>query len=534
LTSYWGDLHHHSSYSGDESHRGTGHPSVHYQQAIDGGVDFLALTEYEEVYQRFPARWSSLRNIADSYNEDGQFVAMRGFEWMSRWGHLNVHGTDTRGVPRMAIKGFYDWLTSHPEALAGFNHPIREPFPGEKWDFQDFAYDAEADEQVVTIEADPTYGLQPCRFECMYQAALYAGWHVGAVGYSDIHDPVENPLTDCNAGYGVMAAELSREGVREALRARRTFMSMDDGDLAIAMRVNGEWMGSSIPWSETLEFEVAVGDGSGDEIVELELVRGGPYGITVADSVQPNVSEYTWRITRPTEGGFYYARATLGRIQQGSNVHYQAFTAPVWIGQQAVCSAEYEKLSLSAHEDTWITNWNGREESHGSEWSVRVGYGGDKSALLKFDLAEIPPGATVVGAKLYVHNYYSYDGGQTRPSSQYVTAYPVRREWAEAGATWTKATETDVWGAPGCYDSTDFAERAIAVGQMRAEQGVYDFPYVFDITQMVLDWLAQPESNQGLLLRASGGTTEYHLVSSDCTEPGKDGQQPRIDVYYSP
>jgi len=535
LASYWGDLHHHSAYSGDEDHEGTGHPSVHYQQAIDGGVDFLALTEYEEVYERFPERWSSLGDIADSYNEDGLFVAMRGFEWMSRRGHINVYGTETRGVPRTpSIMPCYEWITSHPEALGALNHPFRVPFPGETWDFEDFAYDAEADEHVVTIEADPTYGLPPCRFECMYQAALYAGWHVGPVGYSDIHHPVEDPATDCNAGYGIMAAELTREGVFEALKARRTFMSMDDGDLAIAMRVNGVWMGSGVPWDDSLEFEILAGDASGEEIVELELVRGGPYGTEVVDSVQPCVSEYTWRPTRPTDGGFYYARAKLGRLQEGSNLYYQAFTAPVWIGQQAGCSPEYEKTSISAQEDTWITSWNGRETSHGSDSSMRVGYGGDKSALLKFDLTAMPTGATVVGAKLYVHSYYSYDDGQTRPASQYVTAYPVRRAWMEDEATWTKATNTDVWGTPGCYDQSDYAERGLAVGQMRPEQAEYGYPYVFDVTQMVLDWLSEPGSNQGVLLRASGGTTEYCLVSSECTAPGKETKRPRLDVYYLP
>lgn len=531
LKSYWGDLHHHSAYSGDENHLGTGDPSLHYQAARDGEVDFLALTEYEEVFAAFPERWGSLGEIADAYNEDGIFLALRGFEWLSRWGHINVYNTDTR-VPRMPVMDFYEWLASHPEGLAAFNHPGRTTPEGEQWDFRDFAYHAGADEYLVTIEADPFYGVPPCGFECMYQCALYAGWHVGPVGYSDIHHLVDDPLTDSNKGYGVMAPFLTREALFDALRARRTFISMDDGDLAIAMRVNGAWMGSWLPWSDALEFEIVAGDGSGEEIVEMELLRGGPCGIEVVDTIQPGTSEYTWHLALPAAGGFYYARARLGRMREGTSRYYQAFTAPVWIGQQARCPSWSEKVSIPAQADTYIESWWGGETNHGSDGVMRVGYNGAKSALMKFDLAEIPTGATVIGAKLYLYSYYTYEEGEG-PRRQYVSAYPLRRSWTEDEATWTKASNAEDWGTPGCYDTTDHDGRMMAVVEMRPKQAEYGFPYVFDVTEMVLGWVGEPESNQGLLLRACcDAAAEYGLVSSECSS--KPSMQPRLEVYYLP
>jgi len=536
LKSYWGDLHHHSSYSSGGGRRGTGAPSVHYQDARDGGVDFLALTEYDAAFDGYQERWDSLGQIADAYNEDGVFLALRGFEWTRSWGHINVFNTDSY-VTYMPLMDFYDWLASQPGSLADFNHPYKTTLEGYHWDQLDFAYHAAADEHVVTIESDPTYGEPPCRFECMYQAALYAGWHVGPVGYSDIHDPVGDPLTDSNKGYGIMAPNLTREDLFDALRARRTFMSMDDGDLAIAMRVNGVWMGSSVPWSDTLDFEIVAGDGSGDEIVEMELVRGGPCGIEVVETVQPYASEYTWRLSLPAAGGFYYARARLGRTQdtqEGTGLYLRAFTAPVWIGQQAYCPSWAEKMSIYAQADTYIESWHdGGEANYGSDWTMRVGYDGAKTALLMFDLAGIPEGATVTAAKLYLYSYHTYEEGQG-PRSQYVSAYALRRSWAEDEATWMRASDAEAWVGPGCHDAADYDGRMMAVVDVRPKQAEHDipFPYVLDLTSMVLSWVAVPESNQGLLLRACGGATEYSFVSSDCST--KSSMQPRLEIWYMP
>jgi len=530
MKSYWGDLHHHSAYSGGSGRRGTGDPSVHYQDARDGEVDFLALTEYDAAYDEVPERWDSLGQIADAYNEDGVFLAIRGFEWTREWGHINVFNTDSF-VTSMPLMAFYDWLASQPGSLADFNHPFKTTRWGDHWDQLDFAYHAAADEHVVTIESDPTYGEPPCRFECMYQAALYAGWHVGPVGYSDIHDPVDYPRTDSNKGYGVMAPYLTRDDLFDALRARRTFMSMDDGDLAIAMRVNGVWMGSSVPWSDTLDFEIVAGDGSGDEIVEMELLRGGPCGIEVVATVRPQASRYTWRLSRPADGGYYYARATLDRKQKDR--YLQAFTAPVWIGQQAYCPSWSEKVSISAQADTYIQSWHGGETNYGSDWTLQVGYDGAKEALMTFDLTEIPAGVAVIGAKLYLYSYYAYEEGQG-PSSQYVSAYALRRPWEEDEATWMRASDAEAWEVAGCYDATDYDGRMMAVVEVRPKQAEREipFPYVFDLTSMVLGWVAEPASNQGLLLRACGGTTEYSFVSSDCWP--KPSMQPRLEIYYLP
>ena len=532
LKSYWGDLHHHSAYSGGGDRRGTGAPAVHYQNARDGEVDFLALTEYDAAFDEFQERWDSLGRIADAYSEDGVFLALRGFEWTRSWGHINVFNTDSF-VTFMPLMDFYEWLASQPGSLADFNHPYKTTPEGYHWDQLDFAYHAAGDEHVVTIESDPTYGEPPCRFECMYQAALYAGWHVGPVGYSDMHDLPNDPLTDSNKGYGMMAPYLTREDLFDALRSRRTFMSMDDGDLAIAMRVNGVWMGSSVPWSDALDFEIVAGDGSGDEIVEMELVRGGPCGIEVVETVQPYASEYTWRLTRPADGGFYYARARLGRTQEGTGLYLRAFTAPVWIGQQAYCPAWSEKMSIFAQADTCIESWHGGEANYGSDWSMRVGYDGVKSALLMFDLAGIPEGATVTAAKLYLYSYDAYEEGQG-PPSQYVSAYALRRPWVEGEATWTRASDAEAWEGRGCYGAADYDGRMMAVVDVRPKQAEHEIPlpYVFDLTSMVLSWVAEPESNQGLVLRACGGATEYSFVSSDCsTRPSR---QPRLEIWYMP
>ena len=147
---------------------------------------------------------------------------------------------------------------------------------------------------------------------------------------------------------------------------------------------------------------------------------------------------------------------------------------------------------------------------------------------MKFDLSDIPPGATVTGAKLYL---YSADEGGT--TNQYVTAYPVRRNWVADEATWTHATATDLWGEAGGYDATDLGERGMTVLEVRPTQAEYGYPFAFDLTQMVQDWVSDPGSNQGLLLRGcAGGSAEYKFVSSDWRT--KPSSQPRLEVSYLP
>jgi hypothetical protein len=185
------------------------------------------------------ASWQRAGALADTAQEDGAFTALRGFEWSSpTLGHVNVWfsntwvdplhtaGTSTgEGVGQHLQQGFefipplpvgaqlddairmspsngttmrpfYEWLNADPstpaigggaDALAGFNHPGREPGR-----FGYFSYDSRLRDRIVSMEMfnrkedylfEGTEVGQPSPLvEC-----LNAGWRVGLIGVTDEH-----------------------------------------------------------------------------------------------------------------------------------------------------------------------------------------------------------------------------------------------------------------------------------------------------------------------------------------------------------
>ena len=97
-----------------------------------------------------------------------------------------------------------------------------------------------------------------------------------------------------------------------------------------------------------------------------------------------------------------------------------------------------------------------------------------------------------------------------------------------------RASDAEAWVGPGCNGAADYDGRMMAVVDVRPEQAEHEipFPYVIDLTSMVLKWVAEPETNQGLLLRACGGATEYSFVSSEGST--KSSRQPRLEIWYMP
>ena len=225
------------------------------------------------------ASWKRAGDLADAAQADGAFTALRGFEWSSpTLGHVNVWfsktwvdplhtaGTGTGeglgqhmqqeipgigpvagpvvdGVVRRSpangtgMRPFYEWLNASPEtpaigggadAIAGFNHPGREPGR-----FGYFHYDARLRDRIVSMEMfnrkedylfEGTEVGQPSPLvEC-----LNAGWRVGLIGVTDEHGTVwgHDPA---KGRAGIFVEELTRAGVRNSMLARRFFATNTEG-----------------------------------------------------------------------------------------------------------------------------------------------------------------------------------------------------------------------------------------------------------------------------------------------------------------
>ena len=277
--------------------------------------------------------WQLLGRLADAAQDDDSFTALRGFEWTTgTLGHINVWFTETwtdpatvgglitpqgiaesgqlmpvvgeqvretlgpplAGLPTLSdVDGFHEWLRSPVDrevlggggsrALAGFNHP------GLYGDFKRFKHDPAAVEQLVSVEAF-SYGAADYLFELTDQGeasplgrCLDAGWRTGMLGVSDEHGAVYGANAQPRAGLWVR--RLDRNGVREALAARRFYATLIPG-LRLDATANRVRMGQRLRHrSGPMSIRVDIDGGRswvGKRLVVQVLTSGSPMPTVVA------------------------------------------------------------------------------------------------------------------------------------------------------------------------------------------------------------------------------------------------------------
>ncbi len=298
------DLHNHTLFSD-----GDGVAANAFESMRANGLDVAAITDHsgvgklqgdtcqgcEQAIGIDESEWLRLGAFADGANDDGSYVAMRGFEWSSpTLGHVNVWQSQTWTDPlatggagssdnaaaflhegssslspdaalaanallaaapdgEVAMAGFYDWLKADPsravlgggsDAFAGFNHPGREAGR-----FGGFAFDPALQSRIVSLELfnrgeDYLFEGTDAGARSPLVDCLDAGWKVGILGVSDEHgtnwgEPEGKGRT------GLWTTDLSRAGVREAMLARRFFATRERG-LRLDASAQGLPMGSDV------------------------------------------------------------------------------------------------------------------------------------------------------------------------------------------------------------------------------------------------------------------------------------------------
>ena len=366
LNAYYGDLHQHTGFSQREA---CGLPEVAYQTARAKGNDFLCLSEHHwnwddphigsvmlgcRIPDLEPNKWERALELADEYNEDGAFVALRGYEWTFEGsaygdptephrtsGHINIINSDIHPAPP-ELMDIYNWLAGQPTSVvAHLNHPDRlggRPM-GPMGDHYDYMYHAGADARVWGIESDLVF-----EYYTAYAVALNRGWGISPVGYGD-GNYAES--AGCRR-YGVFAPDITRTDLLEALNANRTYGSSHPdsqhrGELAVAFLANGHWMGSTIPRPSSLEFEIYAADISGDDIATVEILSGSHYGVVARSTPESSTSSYTWRDTLENLDGFDYfyvqARDAEGEV---------AWSAPIRLSDETHFSVQPSYLVFQA------------------------------------------------------------------------------------------------------------------------------------------------------------------------------------------
>jgi hypothetical protein len=314
---YQGNFHSHTANSD-----GTGTPEEAFTWARDGAkFDFYFMTDHAEYLT--PISWSDEGTQADAFNNDGQFVAVRGFEWSHPYyGHVCVYNTDmyTNAILTPVLELFYLWVDTN-NAITQFNHPSREPGI-----FNNLAYSESVADNFCMIETgNKDDGNVGNDYYPYYIVALDNGWKVSPSSNQDNHELKNNTHRTI-----VMAPELTRSGIFDAVKARRTY-STDDANMQIVFKCGDAWMGSSVN-SGKKELTVLISDD--ENISKIELVTNGGNMVQELNFGNSTDSrQVAWSPEIDAKSGEYYFLRITENDENKDEAHgiQIAVTAPIWI-----------------------------------------------------------------------------------------------------------------------------------------------------------------------------------------------------------
>lgn len=335
INHYYGQLHSHTNISD-----GTGSLEDAYKWARDeGNADYFAVTDHSNWFDNdteanindgsMSKVWTNAQNISDKYNDDGNFVAMYGYEmtWSGStggWGHINTFNTpgfETRKNSDMNLKNYYNTISQLPESVSQLNHP------GKTFgDFADFGFYSEGADKVVNL-IEVGNGEGPVRgsgyfpsYE-YYTRALDKGWHVAPTNNQDNHKG--KWLTANDARTIILSEENSRDALYKAMNKKQVYSS-EDKNMTIDYTVNNQIMGSNLGEVEDLDFNIEINDeDKEDTIKKVSIIANG--GVEVI-SKEFNSNKVSWNFKLKPEYSYYYVKV----VQGDQDI---AVTAPVWIGE---------------------------------------------------------------------------------------------------------------------------------------------------------------------------------------------------------
>lgn len=341
-----------------------GLPANHFILAKEHGYDFYFITDHSQEVTLQPAipenrAWQATLDAAAEYDNDPDFVAVAGFEFSRNTsenggaGHINavntaeyVNADHREGRPpwpqaNWNIPKFFDWLKTVELAgeeaykVASFNHPGVNQY--NDWD----NLDDEIVELITLFELHTNYG--DIRWEAWLRA-LNKGWKLAPIGVHDNHSYDAIVKDDLPPPTFVLAPELTKKAITQAMRKRRTFVSWNKG-VELRYSVNDFVMGSILDDPEVLEFQIDVStrsDHPEEQIRRIEILRNHSGGEDDVDLVTykdfPEGREKVrWNPVIEDDSAMYF----LVRVYHANDVkddgnfkeHASTYSTPVWTGR---------------------------------------------------------------------------------------------------------------------------------------------------------------------------------------------------------
>lgn len=330
---YFGDLHVHDFLSEAE-----GYPDAIYRWAIeDRNLDFVSIVPQSHGWHDNET-WTLVKYMNERFHREGEFVTFLGFEWQhTGYGDKVVHflNGDQPFLPvddgrSCSAARLYEALRAS-DAFVISHHPA---YPPGSWcsstDFEATEKDLERVVEIWSMHGscegyDPAdRPMRHTHAPSLAINALKRGHRLGFVAGSDTHSgrpcgSPKEPLGYWGGMAGVWAPSLTRRSLFEAIRARRT-VALTGARIILQFRVNGAWMGSELPASETAHLRLDAW--TPGEIARVEILKNGDLLHTVDGGGGERHLEFEDATGGPA---FYHARLT-------QTDGHLAVCSPVWVG----------------------------------------------------------------------------------------------------------------------------------------------------------------------------------------------------------
>ncbi len=318
---YYGHLHNHTTVSD-----GSGSPDRAYSTARSNGLDFFGTADHAESTSS--SEYTTIKNTANNYNQDGVFTTFYGFEWSSgTYGHIAVINSPDHCSSRSSSTNTFDelrsWMSSR-ECIAFFNHPGREDDSGREFDH----FTDTPDDKFVGIELwNKTSGFSRYYYNDGYyrndgqmgywEEALARGWKLGASGAEDNHGTNWGAWVDYRMA--ILSNNLTRTDLYEAMKARR-FFSTEDENIALSFKISDQEMGSTVTGG-SLNMIVRATDGNRETYNKIMLFKNGVEFQTW--NINTSNINHTYTLSA-SDGDFYYVKITQADGDE-------AISSPIWI-----------------------------------------------------------------------------------------------------------------------------------------------------------------------------------------------------------
>jgi hypothetical protein len=255
----------------------TGHSSWHDMPSMEGGRE----RHWIDGFKRLKDTWPRVQDVIAEGNRDGTFCAFLGFEWhSSEWGDQCVvfpedrrplfYAAEVAKLRRFCVEERALMIPHHlayPKGRRGVNWGVFDEACTPVVEIYSEHGNSEDDRGPYPFFTHSMGGRETANTAA---AALAEGLRFGFVGSSDDHAGFPGAY-----GEGLMAAlvtDFTREGIFEAIRARRTYALTGDR-IELDFTVEGRPMGATLDAGNRVEARFSVK--GRDELDVVEIIQDG-------------------------------------------------------------------------------------------------------------------------------------------------------------------------------------------------------------------------------------------------------------------